>query len=428
MNILLDYVFKVSQITPTADASTGFLKQVCIVVKPKVAVPTGVITECTTFAQVSALTDNVEAQQLFSAGMSRVFVLPMNDLGLASALEGHESDFFTILISSDFDGNNEDSYASGTVTISSYANLVDTGNDTIAVAGVTFAAQTGAATLGTATFQAATSNDATAASLAAQINAHATAGALVEAEADGAVVTITSLLPGTEGHYALVYTDNGTATVGATLSGATLTGGEEDLDVGDFTGVVGLYSTDASVAAAYAAVENRVGFYANNTNKAKNMFYAFGKMLSNALTWRNQQYITMPLNDGVSTLGQAESLFDDKVSFVMNDTQYGNRLGLFAVGGKAIVAPYIIKNLQIDMQSEALQFISGNQPAYTKVNATLLENALTKVIQSYIDRQLIEDGSVQIKLEQGNFVASGYINVTEPKALWRVFAEITQEA
>ena len=64
-------------------------------------------------------------------------------------------------------------------------------------------------------------------------------------------------------------------------------------------------------------------------------------MLSNALAWRNQQYISMPLADDVATLGDAESYFDDKISFVISDTQYSNRLGLFVAGGKAIVAPYV---------------------------------------------------------------------------------------
>jgi hypothetical protein len=97
-----------------------------------------------------------------------------------------------------------------------------------------------------------------------------------------------------------------------------------------------------------------------------------------------------------------------------------------ACGGKAIVAPYIIKNMQIDMQSAALSFVSGNQPSYTKKNAALLENEEQKVVDSYIERELIEAGTVEVLLEQENFVASGYINVAEPKALWRIFGEMRQ--
>ncbi len=121
--------------------------------------------------------------------------------------------------------------ATGLVTITNYANLLTTTADTIAVAGVVFTAQSGAATLGTATFRAATSNDATAASLAAQINAHATANLSVVATVASAVVTITAVDYGEDGNsIALAYVDVGTGGIGATVSGAVLTGGEDDFD------------------------------------------------------------------------------------------------------------------------------------------------------------------------------------------------------
>jgi len=108
----------------------------------------------------------------------------------------------------------------GTVTITSYANLIDAGFDEVEVAGVTFVAQAGAATLGTATFRAATSNNATATSLAAQINAHETAGAKVIAVAASAVVHIASIEDNPASAPTLAYSDEGTATVGATVSGS----------------------------------------------------------------------------------------------------------------------------------------------------------------------------------------------------------------
>src|SRR5215213_4622452 len=54
--------------------------------------------------------------------------------------------------------------ARGSVTISSYANLLTVGADTITVGATVFTAQAGAATPGAGTFQAATSNAATATS------------------------------------------------------------------------------------------------------------------------------------------------------------------------------------------------------------------------------------------------------------------------
>lgn len=125
---------------------------------------------------------------------------------------------------------NEGVVAKGTVTISSYANLVSGTDDAVGIDGTTFTAQAGAATPGTGTFQAATSNTATALSLATQINAHATASAKVYAVASGAIVYIFAKTGGTAGNaFTLTYTDNDT-NVGASVSGATLTGGTNNAD------------------------------------------------------------------------------------------------------------------------------------------------------------------------------------------------------
>jgi hypothetical protein len=135
-------------------------------------------------------------------------------------------------------------HAEGNITITSYANLVSGTDDSVGVAGVTFTAQVGAATPGAATFQAATSNNATAASLALQINSHATTSVLVRARAVAAVVYIEALQGGTGGNsIALAYTDND-SNVGATKSGTTLSGGETNVDYADIkTAICELLST-----------------------------------------------------------------------------------------------------------------------------------------------------------------------------------------
>lgn len=433
MKILLDYFFPIVANDPTPAASTAFLKQVCILVLPKDGgVTTGVVTACTSNAAVALLTNNTEAAQLFNAGMNKVYVLPVDDLDVADALETYGSDFYTVLISSDFDDADiAATAATGNITITSYANLVSGTDDTVTIGATVFTAQAGAAVLGEATFQAATSNDATAASLRAQINAHAVASTKVVAAGSGAIVTLTAVDTGSAGNaIALAYTDNDT-NVGATKSGVFLTGGD-GLFLGTFGGVVGVSSTDDAALATYAATSKWAAFHTTSGNKAKNMFYAFGKLLSNASDWLNQQYITMPVADDVETLGDAESLFDDKISFVLNDDEFGKRLGLFAAGGKAIVAPYIIRNLEIDMQSKALQYVSGNQPAYTKVQAALLEDEMQKVIDGtpdtpgYVQKGWLVSGTVAVTLEEDNFVASAEIDIPTPRALWRIFGSLTQ--
>lgn len=310
MNILLDYFFPITTIEPTPAASTAFLKQVLAIVKPKVGATEDVVTLCTSKTAVDAFsTTNTEVDELFDAGLSRVYVVAVDDLlEIDDIIAGKESDFHTILISSDFD---------------------DTEMDARVIGGV-------------------------------------------------------------------------------------------------FKGVIGMASTDDAKNATRAALPNTVAFHSDSTSKAKNMFYAFGKLLS-AASWSNQQYITVPRGDDVAILGDATALFDDKISFVINDTEFGARLALFAAGGKAIAAPYIKKNLEIDLQSAALQYVSGNQPEYTKKQAALLEDELQKVIQEdYVDEGLIEAGTVEVTLEEDNFVAAGAINIAEPKALWRIVGEIRQ--
>ena len=155
------------------------------------------------------------------------------------------------------------------------------------------------------------------------------------------------------------------------------------------------------------------------------MYFAFGKLLSSA-TWRNQQYIEMPESDGVINIGQADLFFDDALSFVLTSDEYGNRLGLFASNRRAIIAPYIFEEITIKLQSAALRYISLNQPAYTISEASLLEDTLQDVINAYVDAGTIDSGTIRVEPSDQQFVMNGFIQVAEPKALWRIKAEMKQ--
>lgn len=405
--ILLDFIFPITSIEPTQQASTAFLKQALVVVKPKSMVPTGVVTLCTSMAQVLALTDNAEAEQLFNAGLSRVYICPMDDLNLAAVLNANKN-FYTLLISSDF--TKDDVIASqaaltinGDLTFTAVSEGYE-GNDIT----VEF---TGGATAGNEVVSVVNK------AISIQIESGVSTATQIKAKYDlsaPANLLATCAIEAGQG-----------AAAQATAAADNLEGGD-GLTLGTFKGVVGVSSNDDSFLTAQAVIQNRSAFHTTTGNKAKNMFYAFGKLLGNLLNWKNQQYIEMPVGDDVDELGEAVNLFDLKIGFVITDAEYSYRLGLFAAGSKAIVAPYIKKNLEIDMQSATLSFISGNQPDYTLTEAGLLEETLQKVIQLYIDRGWITEGQVEVKLEQENFIASGYINISEPKALWRMYGEIRQ--
>jgi hypothetical protein len=420
--ILLDYIHPISVLTPTPAASTAFLKQACVVAKPKSGQEgnIGQVFECTSMTEVAARTDNTNAQQLFNAGMSKVFVLLSDTLNIEQAMSEHLNDFFTVLVSDDFD---DDDIAEGEATAAVKASKK--------MQDITYEAVTPGEDGNDITIEYA--ND-------------GTGGAETVSVTDSAIVVHMEEAVSTAQNIADAIGDSGPATalVTATIddgdeadvqnaqSETNLEGGVDEIPaggimVGQFKGVVGIASFDQDFASEQAAIENRAAFFVKEANGAVSMFYAFGSVLANLTDWLNQQFISMPVNDDIDDLGEANSAFDDKVSFVLNDDEFGNRLALFAVGGKAIVAPYIVRNLIIDLQSRTLQWISGNQPQYTPKEAALLEVRLQEdVINLYIERGWISAGTVSIALEEDNFVASGSINIAEPKALWRVFSEMRQ--
>lgn len=124
--------------------------------------------------------------------------------------------------------------ASGIVTITNIANLIAGTDDTVTVGATAFTATDGAVTPGQATFDARTGTSNAATSLAAQINAHATANTLVFAIAVGSAVYIYAKAEGAAGNETinLSYEQLGTGD-GATISGDVdenddLGGGSDD--------------------------------------------------------------------------------------------------------------------------------------------------------------------------------------------------------
>lgn len=304
-DVLLEYVMKVDAYAPTPSASTAYIRKVLCIVKPLPERVTGTITECTTKAEVQALT-TANCHVLLEAGLPSVYVLPMNDLNIADIVEADNKKFFTILVDREF--TNED------------------------------------------------------------------------------------------------------------LNG---------FDAGNFAGVVGWTVENREQAKSWGYGNSNVGFYDLDVNGSKNMYYAFGKLLS-ANNWKNQQYIEMPCGSGISSINQAELMFEDSISFVLTSDEYKNRLALFASNRRAIVAPYVYEELTLKLQSKALQYISLNQPNYTEAEASLLEDALQGVVDGYVEQGILTHGKVVVSLTDEQFVAQASINIPEPKALWRIRATMKQ--
>jgi len=212
---------------------------------------------------------------------------------------------------------NDGVHAEGNATITSYANLITGTADKIKVGTIEFVAQAGAATLGTATFRAATSNAATAISLAAQINAHATTMLLVKARAVGAKVLIKALAGGTGGNsIALVYT-NGDANVGATVSGATLTGGETNAAYATLKDTICTLISQITVAGAVTQ-----GTESKSVVLSNGQSFDFKYNLPNILTVHLKLTITLSENNQV-VVGNPDDIKQKLISNI--DARY--RLG-----------------------------------------------------------------------------------------------------
>jgi hypothetical protein len=79
------------------------------------------------------------------------------------------------------------------------------------------------------------------------------------------------------------------------------------------------------------------------------------------------------------------------------------------------------------MQSAALTYIAANQPGYTKTAGRAARGRAAEGDRPLHPRSAwLEAGEVEVDLVEDNFVASGAINIAEPKALWRIFAEMRQ--
>ena len=202
-----------------------------------------------------------------------------------------------------------------------------------------------------------------------------------------------------------------------------------ELEVGSFTGVVAAIFTTQVTAKAFGSLENRVAWFNNlAATKGKNAFYAWGSFLSGT-TWSNNQYISLPVDDGIIDLGVAESLFNDRISFALTSEQYGPRLAFFGVGGQAIIAPYITEELMLNLQGAALRYLNLNRPQYTLVQAKLLEDYLNAdAAMRYVLTNLLSYVAVTITLTKTNYEGTVAVSVPEPSALWRLAGILTQEA
>ena len=173
-----------------------------------------------------------------------------------------------------------------------------------------------------------------------------------------------------------------------------------------------------------AKTANVCAFFENGTPKnAYKMFFAFGTFLS-ATLWRNQQYIPSTSDSGaVKTVGDAEALYDDRVSFFLTGDSSGTRLGFFCVGGLSMTTPYVSKELELSMQFKMTNYLTVNQPFNVELSRASLARIGNKQVKVYLDAGLLdpdETNTISITKSVEVFEVNGALTTAPAIALWRV--------
>lgn len=173
-----------------------------------------------------------------------------------------------------------------------------------------------------------------------------------------------------------------------------------------------------------AKTANVCAFFENGTTKnAYKMLFAFGSFLA-ATLWRNQQYIPSTSESGaVKTVGDAESLYDDRVSFFLTGDSSGTRLGFFVVGGLSMTTPYVAKELELSMQFEMTNYLTVNQPYNVELSRASLARIGNKQVKVYLDAGLLDDdeiNAISITKSTETFEVNGELTTAPAIALWRI--------
>jgi hypothetical protein len=179
-----------------------------------------------------------------------------------------------------------------------------------------------------------------------------------------------------------------------------------------------------------ASTPNRSVFY-DADYSTESAHFAFGALLSDTY-WRDQQYIEAGGDwFACEALGEAESLFEARVSFWLADDEYGLRLAFFGVGGEGITYPYIKEEIRRVVQSNGLGYLSLNKSKNTASERMRLESTLQSVIDEYaLSPYYYLDGGANndINLFKSNerYTVTGQMQTTVAEPLWRVKIEAIQ--
>lgn len=201
-----------------------------------------------------------------------------------------------------------------------------------------------------------------------------------------------------------------------------------------YSGVVSAAFDDNASATAYTAQDKYCAFLDDSGSpRSYGMYYAFAKLLSGTF-WRDQQYVEVVSSNvyAVDSLGDANNLFNSRVSFYLDDEEFGKRLGFFAAGGDGITAPYIDEEIKRILQSSGTNYLALNQPKNITASRIRLQRRLNGEIGTYIEPpyQYLDDtveNSITVTESNERFVVNGSLSTKVAEPIWRLRVEALQE-
>ncbi len=303
MSVLLNYLAKTEINPSTAVASTLFIEDIAIVVKSNLAGTDNTVVLLTDSSQIISHTDNLEVVQAFNSGKNKVYLILKDDLIIGSLLDANLFNFFSVIISTDYD-------------------------------------------------------------LSTDLSA---------------------------------------------------------LTKGTFDGVFYITSSDSVILDGWVVGVNQSGF--NNSNGAFGSihFVSDFTLAHSGNFWRNRQYIPAPSSviPSAVTEGVADTFFDNRYSFYVQDLQLGNKLGFAVAGGRSISIPYMFKQLEIDLQNITLAYLSELQPLNTNTQRNILRTRVSNFLATYVETGQIEQTKVNVEASQEKFIVFSQITFVVNEAWWR---------
>lgn len=238
----------------------------------------------------------------------------------------------------------------------------------------------------------------------------------MEVDGDGAPVstaeTVQAILDANENKFFTLF-------ISSDLPEVIVTG-----DVLTFDGVRACEFTTRELAEAYAV--NHCAAVSTQETRGDGLCYALGKLLSTSTFWGNQQYVDYAGGSAIETissLGLAESYFDSRLTFWLFDETEGTKLAGFFNGGDAITQKYIDEELKLNIQSEAVSYISVNQPMNVFDMRVSLQNELQAVVNEYVDDDYLDpdgENTIIVTDSDEDFFVNGTLSVKHAQPIWRM--------